>query len=123
MKKALMGILFLTTMSSFASDISTCEDPNDVRNENNFMVIRETSAGKSKLLSLTLKGKEYLPDGSVYCEKASGPIGGVRGGKEIMCDLPGGLKASVHYVSRGAGSVSVFNGNKVVANFKKFNCY
>ena len=122
-------ILLLSTLilasTSMASEIATCTDPDDRFNEINLMMIRETSAGKIKLMQLTVGGTEYFNnlDGSLECFiDTDGPIGGVRGQKSILCELPSGLDARLKFSQKGPGSAAIFEGNRAVASFAGFEC-
>ena len=125
MKKIILATLIsLTSYQAIASTITTCEDKNDFFNEVNYMMIRETSKGDFKLLGLAVNRKEYLPEGSIYCDiNTAGPIGGIRNSKEITCELPSGEIAQVRYQEKGIGSVAVFKNNRLVSSFSNFECY
>ena len=125
MKKSIISILLMvSSVQAFAGVITTCEDKNDLFNEVNYMMIRETSRGDFKMLGLMVNKNDYLTEGSIYCDiNTSGPIAGIKNAKELTCELPSGEVAQVKYQESGIGSVSVFKNAQLVANFSSFTCY
>lgn len=125
MKKLITALALFSAFSSFGVVPVTCLDSRNWSNRVNSMVIYEGQ--NFELISLTIGGVSYLPRtaNSVRCQAGVGPMGGIQNSREITCNLPNGLQASIHYVIDGRGTATIFRSNRnlqQVDQFSQFGC-
>ena len=126
MKKCITGLALLSAFSAFGNDPVTCLDSGSFSGEENFMIIQD---GRNfELSALRIGGVDYLDveSNGVECQAGSedAPMGGVEGEREITCNLPNALWASIHYSIDGKGSASVFSryNDLQVDEYSEFEC-
>ena len=127
MKKCITGLALLSAFSIFGDISILCLD-SDFSSEKYLMHIHE---GQNFELSfLRIGGVDYLDAESndIECQTANDSVEGIEERREITCNLPNDLWASIHYARDGVGtangSASVFSSydNSQVDQYSEFDC-